>query len=76
MLVTTAIGVVLGALRWRTGSVLPGILVHALYNALLVSIGAGWIAEDSRLANAATGWWSLAFLPLAAGVVHLAVKRR
>jgi len=76
MLVTTAIGVVLGALRWRTGSVLPGILVHALYNALLVSVGAGWIAENSRLANAASGWWSLAFLPLAAGVVHLAVKRR
>jgi sodium transport system permease protein len=76
MLVTTAIGAVLGALRWRTGSVLPGILVHALYNALLVAVDMGWIARDSRLAHAASGWWSLAFLPLAAAVVHLSVKRR
>jgi membrane protease YdiL (CAAX protease family) len=76
LLVTTAIGVVLGALRWRTGSVLPGILVHALYNALLVSVGAGWIAADSRLAQAATGTWSLAFLPLGLLVVLLAVRKR
>jgi sodium transport system permease protein len=76
LLVTTAIGVVLGVLRWRTGSVLPGILVHALYNALLVSVGAGWIAQDSRLAEAATGPWSLAFLPLGLLVALLAVRKR
>lgn len=40
------IGCVLGWLRWRTGSVLPGMLVHAAHNGLLLlglySLGGEW----------------------------------
>src|SRR5262249_23702149 len=32
---STLVGLVLGWLRWRTGSLLPGILVHILHNGLL-----------------------------------------
>jgi len=32
---STLVGLVLGFIRWRTGSLLPGILVHILHNGLL-----------------------------------------
>lgn len=37
-LVTTLLGLVLGIVRWRTGSVLPGMLLHAAHNSVLVLI--------------------------------------
>ncbi len=37
---TFAIGVFLGVLRWRTGSILPGMLVHTLHNAAAMRYGA------------------------------------
>lgn len=36
VLSSTLIGLLLGWVRWRTGSVLPGILLHAVNNALLI----------------------------------------
>jgi len=40
LLPTAAVGIVLGILAWRTRSLLPGMLVHALHNA-----GALWLAH-------------------------------
>jgi len=37
LLPTTLLGIVLGFVRWRSGSVWPGILLHVLHNGLLVS---------------------------------------
>lgn len=37
---TFAIGLVLGALRWRTGSVIPGMIVHASHNLIALLWGA------------------------------------
>jgi ABC-2 type transport system permease protein/sodium transport system permease protein len=39
LLPTTLLGVVLGWVRWRSGSVWPGIVLHMLHNGLLVSAG-------------------------------------
>ncbi len=33
---TTMVGLVLGFVRWRTGSVLPGIVLHTLHNGLVI----------------------------------------
>jgi ABC-2 type transport system permease protein/sodium transport system permease protein len=38
MLTSTFLGLVLGWVRFRTGSVLPGMLLHALHNCLLLSV--------------------------------------
>ena len=35
---TTLVGLVLGFVRWRAGSVLPGILLHALHNGLVMAL--------------------------------------
>jgi ABC-2 type transport system permease protein/sodium transport system permease protein len=35
---STFVGVVLGWVRWRTGSLLPGILLHALHNAFVILV--------------------------------------
>jgi ABC-2 type transport system permease protein/sodium transport system permease protein len=39
LLSSTLIGLLLGWIRWRTGSVLPGMLLHVCHNALLVVLG-------------------------------------
>ncbi len=43
---TFAIGVVLGVLRLRTGSLWPGVVVHALHN-LVGVMAAAWLAEEA-----------------------------
>lgn len=43
---TFVIGLLLGVLRLRTGSIWPGVVVHALHNALAVA-GAAWLTEAS-----------------------------
>jgi len=45
---TFTIGVFLGILRWRSGSVLPGMAVHALYNGLLVASASTWFDPGVR----------------------------
>jgi ABC-2 type transport system permease protein/sodium transport system permease protein len=56
--VSTALGLVLGWLCWKSGSVIPGMTLHAVHNSLLVSLGIyqpwlkekGWaIAADDSL---------------------------
>jgi sodium transport system permease protein len=37
--ISAALGVVLGWLCWKSGSVLPGMILHAIHNSLLVSLG-------------------------------------
>ena len=63
------LGLLLGWLAWRAGSIWPGVLLHMLNNALIVSLGyyeptlieAGWLAEGQEhlpwpvLAASATG---------------------
>jgi ABC-2 type transport system permease protein/sodium transport system permease protein len=56
MVPSALFGVVLGWLCWKSGSVLPGMLLHTLNNSLLVSIGrykswlleAGWLKETDE----------------------------
>jgi sodium transport system permease protein len=52
--VSTFLGVVLGWLCWKSGSVLPGMLLHALHNSVLVSIGLyePWLKERGWSAGA------------------------
>jgi sodium transport system permease protein len=54
LLVTTLLGVVLGWVRLRTGSVLPGVLVHLLHNGLLTAAAlasTGPLAEEADAAG-------------------------
>jgi ABC-2 type transport system permease protein/sodium transport system permease protein len=44
LLPSTLMGLVLGWLAWRSRSVIPGMLLHGIYNALLVLVGQGEIA--------------------------------
>jgi ABC-2 type transport system permease protein/sodium transport system permease protein len=37
--VSTFLGLVLGWICWKSGSILPGMLLHAVHNSLLVSLG-------------------------------------
>jgi ABC-2 type transport system permease protein/sodium transport system permease protein len=55
---STLLGVVLGWVCWKSGSVVPGTLLHAVHNSLLVSLGLyqpwfkewGWsLGEDQHL---------------------------
>ncbi len=41
MLPSTFMGLVLGLVAWKTGSLWPGIALHALHNGLLLSVGHG-----------------------------------
>jgi ABC-2 type transport system permease protein/sodium transport system permease protein len=51
---STLMGLILGWVCWRSGSVLPGMLLHAVHNAILLSIGyyevplrqSGWLHLD------------------------------
>ena len=67
-----ALGAVLAYLRWRTGSIFPSMVFHALYNATVI-FGIGRLARDhghilETLTNPVT-------LAAAAGVVFLALRR-
>jgi ABC-2 type transport system permease protein/sodium transport system permease protein len=48
LLPSTCMGIVLGWVCWKTRSVLPGMLLHACHNGLLVTIG---IYKDWLMAN-------------------------
>lgn len=57
LLTTGLMGVVLGWARWRSGSVVPGILLHALHNTSIVLLGyyqpqleaGGWLPGGERM---------------------------
>jgi ABC-2 type transport system permease protein/sodium transport system permease protein len=74
---TTLLGLVLGVVAWRTGSVLPGIVMHVVHNGILISIAIfanqlaarGWGVEpDSHLPVA---WIVAAVIVTAAGAAVL-----
>lgn len=56
ILSSTLLGIVLGLVCWRTGSILPGTLVHAIHNGLMLSVvyfgpqlrAWGWDTEGQR----------------------------
>lgn len=47
LLPSTAFGLLLGVVRWRAGSVGPGILQHALHNAILGGLGQSQYASQT-----------------------------
>jgi sodium transport system permease protein len=73
LLSSTLLGVVLGWIRWRSGSLFPGIILHICHNGLMVLVAyyepqisaAGW-AMPSPL-DLQTGWQALPTLWLAVG---------
>ncbi|MSR57979.1 MAG: CPBP family intramembrane metalloprotease [Planctomycetaceae bacterium] len=82
LLSSTLTGIVLGWVRWRTGSVLPGLLLHACHNGLLVllmyfepeltarNIG---VSSDVHLSTA----WSIAGVAsVAVGAALIAIAGR
>jgi ABC-2 type transport system permease protein/sodium transport system permease protein len=74
---STLVGVLLGWVRWRTGTVLPGMLLHTLHNGLLIMIvyyepeltarGIG-IARESHLPDT---WLAAGVLATGAGLCAL-----
>ena len=59
LLPTLILGVILGVLRWRSGSVLPGIAMHAVNNGLIGTLAqrpamAAWLGMDA--ASGALPW--------------------
>ncbi len=79
LLPSTFLGLVLGFVRLRSGSVLPGILLHALYNGLLLSVSyyrdellaRGWgIEEETHLPFM---WHGVAIVGILVGVGLLVV---
>lgn len=70
----TLMGIVLGWVSWRTGSVLPAMMMHALNNALSVSIGRlspddhvllPWVLAEGDRAMVYQPLWTLVCLSLA-----------
>src|SRR5262249_38309927 len=55
--ISTLLGLLLGWLAWRTGSVVPGMILHAIHNSVLILLAlykqdllaAGWLQESSTL---------------------------
>jgi sodium transport system permease protein len=78
----TLLGLVLGWLAWRSGSVLPGMFLHALHNSCLVLLGyykpaliaAGWIGEKQT--EAPVLWLVLAAGGCAGATVWLKMTRK
>lgn len=75
---TTFLGFALGWVSLRTGSVLPGMLIHATHNSLLVlfsrQIGAvGWESITSEVAQFSLPWLGLAFLGVLLGLLCVEV---
>jgi sodium transport system permease protein len=79
---TTLIGLVLGFVRWRTGSVLPGIVLHTLHNGLVILL-AYYEPEltRARIAISETehlpaGWIAAGAAAVCAGLAVLYVATR
>jgi sodium transport system permease protein len=51
---STLLGIVLGWLCWRSGSVVPGMLLHGMHNSVLISLGLyePWLKEHGWSAGA------------------------
>jgi sodium transport system permease protein len=72
LLPTASLGVLLAYARLSTGSLLPGVIVHAINNALAISLLVARPAwAEKLLQNEQVPWWlgAVAALVLAAGVL-------
>ncbi|MFL5342255.1 MAG: type II CAAX prenyl endopeptidase Rce1 family protein, partial [Gemmataceae bacterium] len=67
LLPTALLGAVLGVLRWRSGSTLPGVIMHLLHNGLLVSMSL-FPESFGPLAQAVEGTGTVPVMWLAAGL--------
>ncbi len=74
LLPTILLGLLLGVVRWRTGSVGPGMLQHALHNAILAGIGQ---SDFSREMNSLPWPWLVgAGLTACVGIALLILLRK
>jgi uncharacterized protein len=64
VLAVIPLGVVTGLLAWRTGSIVPGILLHAVHNAGAVAFGAVLRFASPHLSEDATGMIVIAMVIL------------
>jgi ABC-2 type transport system permease protein/sodium transport system permease protein len=82
LLVSTFLGVVLGCLRLRSGSVIPGILLHATHNGLLLTMAhkrdtlssLEWLPKDQQHLPAT--WLAAAVVGIMAGAALLMASTR
>ncbi len=82
LLSSTFIGLVLGWIRLRTGSIVPGILLHTLHNSLLLSViyyqdelkARGWGFEEQK--HLPLTWQALGLLGIVAGAGLLVLTTR
>ena len=79
---STCMGLVLGFVAWRSGSVFPGMLLHACHNGLLVLVfyyrdeiaALGWgVADESNLP---LKWIGMSLLGTAVGMILVNLARR
>src|SRR5262249_42891919 len=70
ILPSTLLGLVLGWVCWQTGSVLPGMVLHACHNGFLVeSIQLKWLASD--ISHVPVEWLLAATVGVSAGAALL-----
>jgi ABC-2 type transport system permease protein/sodium transport system permease protein len=74
LLPSTLMGLVLGWVCWRTGSVLPGMFLHAAYNGLFVSLV--FLEGSDGRENLPPPWIGGALVLAAAGAAILAYATR
>lgn len=76
---TAILGAILAAITLRAGSVLPAIVVHALYNLLTVGGGLAELDPESSLGSALaftqSGWWKHMTWAAIPGIALLAAAR-
>lgn len=79
---STFIGLFLGWVCWRTGSVLPGMFLHAIHNGLLLMLAyyrdelaaAGWGVQEQQ--HLPWTWLAFSAVMVIAGVFILSLPRR
>jgi len=82
MLVSTLLGLVLGWVRFRTGSIFPGIVLHACYNGILMAIAhysnelasRGWGVEQQM--HLPSTWLISAAMGIIVGLAILSFSTR
>jgi ABC-2 type transport system permease protein/sodium transport system permease protein len=82
LLPSTFLGLVLGCVRWRSGSIWPGIVLHAMNNGLLMTIShyrdelaaRGWGVEEQT--HLPIAWHVFALIGIALGVGVLVATAR
>ena len=79
---STCMGIVLGLVAWRSGSVFPGMILHAVHNGLLLLIfyyrdelaALGWGVTETT--NLPPKWIAMSFFGALLGLVLVNLARR